>query len=226
MTLRRPLVIRNATRWSTVDLRRLVAAGLAAHGLTHCTVHVVYRRANSGVVGRARVGERGACRTAAQAMWLHMERVPPAEGKLVALFPDKVAIFVAQTIDHEIYHLRGLHHRNFPKHVLRNDRERTPPPWWTAEMRLTWRLPKTPKPAPTPDAKRAARLAHARALLSKATTRAKRAETIRAMWAAKVSRIEREIARSTEPTAIVNAVEGPSVSADETRPLAAAHTYI
>lgn len=206
------IVVRNATRWSTADLRRLVAAGLAAHGLAHCTVHVAYRRARSRVLGRALVGQRGACRTAARVMWLGLERVPDAEAKLVAMFPDKAAALVAQTIDHEIYHLRGLHHRNFPKHVLQNDAANRSPPWWTAEMRLAWRLPATPKPPPTAADRRAARLAHAQALLRRAETRAKRAETLRAKWTRAVHRIERAIAAAAAaPVAI------PETAGDGTR---------
>jgi hypothetical protein len=185
----RPLVLRNHTRWATADLRRIVAAGLAAHGLVRCTVHITYaRRAAQKLAGRARIGTRGSCATAAGVMWLYLPR-PPADGAWLARL-------VASTVDHEVYHLRGLRHGAFPAHA-RWVTPDAPPPWWGPALgAVAWCAPAAPKPRPTAPERRAVRLAHAQALLAKAVTRTKRAATIEARWAKTVRRIEREIEKA------------------------------
>lgn len=97
---------------------------------------------------------------------------------------------VAGTVDHECYHLRGLHHRNFPRHAMGPNHQA---PWWEDGMQLR-RV--SPEPKVTVDLgdrvelieRREKREAHMRAMLAKAETRLKRAETIAKKWRVRVKR--------------------------------------
>lgn len=96
------LVIENRTRWSGRTIRSLMILGLEQHGIKdHCQVLVRYRRKGAKVCGRAAVGGR----------W--MELLMPEECQ----DPELEARRLTAVIDHEIIHLRGFRHRDFPAHA-------------------------------------------------------------------------------------------------------------
>lgn len=97
---------------------------------------------------------------------------------------------VASTVDHECYHLRGLEHRQFPKHVLRASHEA---PWFSEKTMVLRRAEDKPPEVVSLDERRDARLAHAQKMHERATTRLKRAKTIEDKWKRRVKNIEKTI---------------------------------
>jgi hypothetical protein len=105
------------------------------------------------------------------------------------LSPIDYAKNVASTIDHECYHLRGLHHRNFPKHVLKRGHQA---PWFEEGMVLRWAPPVT-KLRPSLDEKREEKLAHMQSMHTKSLTRLKRAQTIEKKWRVRMHTAEKRM---------------------------------
>lgn len=134
----------NSTRWSTEDLRRIIAASMRARGVKSTRVTVTIAKAKKYVTGFARLGR-----------WVGPTQLSPnvvaprrfiQGGYMTIRIPPEVdPCEVARVIDHEVAHLAGL----------------------------------------------ANRFEHAQVMLSRAETRAKRAQTILMKWRRRVSAMRR-----------------------------------
>jgi hypothetical protein len=188
------LTIVNSTRWDSRDIARIVRRGLRAHGLTRCHVIVAYRRAGSRVLGLASVGKRGRRCLAAGWMQLNLDRLDenlPLSSASSAMTPvDFIAREVAATVDHEIYHLRGLNHRQFPKHVHKGH-----VPWFDKDLIMRWH-PRLAAAAPSAEDRRETRLRHAEAMHAKSLKRLKLAKTIEKRWRRRLHAIDSQIKKA------------------------------
>jgi hypothetical protein len=172
------LKFENRTRWDGRVIRSLVLLGLREHGIRdRCEVVVRYQRKGSTICGLAAVGGR----------W--MELIMPRETD-PGLDLGVVVRKLSSTIDHEILHLRGLMHRQFPAHA----RYCTPKgaPWHPPGC---LELPVLGVLGADTAAKDPflVKLAHARKMHGKALTRLKRAATIEAKWKRRVKAMEKRV---------------------------------
>jgi len=173
------LNIFNKTRWDGKVIRSLVLRGLREHGIEdRCDVVIRYERKGSSICGLAAVGGR----------WMEL-RLPREQGD-----PLLVVKKLSSTIDHECLHLRGMRHRQFPAHARYCTTRGAP--WHPEDCRGIVLIPEPA--APSLEEKRASKLAHARGMLAKATTRLKRAATIEARWRRRVKDLERRSGASPE----------------------------
>ena len=174
--------LRNETEFRSDDVRRLVSAALRAVGFLPGArpprFDVVPSR-SSRVSGFAALG------TDRRFHGLRARlRLPPRR-----LWTDDTWRDIVATTVHECMHLVGSEHRDMTEGQYRCT---LPLPAWAADLQL-----RDAEPAPTVSreervaAARGDRLEHARAMLKKAETRSKRAETIRKKWARRLRELER-----------------------------------
>ena len=125
------------------------------------------------------------------------------------LTPDMTPRELAWLIEHELLHNRGLHHKDYAPGLRwwhRAPEEVRP---WAARLPMPkLKVARAPKPKPTVEQKRAARLAHAEAMLARAATRRRRAETIEKKWKRTVARMRREAERTAAPPLPMAATKG------------------
>jgi hypothetical protein len=171
--------ITNATNYQTADLRAIVAKVAADELEDHprkrlaLRVEVVYTR--GGGVGMSGIAWRRSCRVRL--------RVPRTNAG---------PVLFAWLAAHEIAHVRGMGHRKMPdylNHFTATSRER----WgWAAAFPLRQAAPVQKSAL----AAYQARLAHVQGMLRLADTRLKRATTIRAKWARRVSLAQKRLAQA------------------------------
>jgi len=171
--------LRNETAYNATDLKRLVrrvAVDEVPATARPFTVRVRYQRAGSSTTGYA---------------WEWSRRV------VLLMYRDgnQDLRWFAQTIAHELAHLRGVHHRAMRgtryTGVLHLDQFD-----WARDFPLRHQ-PKVPAKV-DPRVQQELALAHARTMLAKADTRLKRAHTIRTKWNRTVNRLERKAAHTTK----------------------------
>jgi len=176
----------NGTWWSTEDLRRIIAASMKARGVKSTRVTVTIAKAKKYVTGFARLGR-----------WVGPTQLSPnvvaprrfiQGGYMTIRIPAEVdPCDVARVIDHEVAHLAGLKHADMGEAL------------YNCTQSLDWLPNALPILAPEaePDgtalaaASRANRFEHAKVMLARAETRAKRAQTILKKWRRRVSAMQR-----------------------------------
>jgi hypothetical protein len=174
--------ITNHTNWNTRDIARLIhrCAELENVSLKNARVTVKNRRNGGWKLGHCTYGT------------LLNPRV-----RMLLLIPKEPvldSIQLAHVICHELAHAKGLRHTE-----MRNIRYGWADGWkeyyqWAAEYTIAVK----PEPAQlTIEDRRAKRLEHARAMLRRAATRAKRARTIETRWKRRVVALCRTV--SPEP---------------------------
>jgi len=178
---------KNATHWSTADLRR-IAARVAAQELSdsdrqawqrrHLHVQIGYTRRAAVLCGRATL--RGT--------WARLN--VPRE----AVDPVRFAWLCA----HEFSHTRGLVHARFPGWLMYFTDESAARYSWAAALPIR---AKAVPAAPTAAATAARAHAHALQMFRKAQARQKRAATIARKWARRVRYYERKAAAASAPAA-------------------------
>ncbi len=160
--------IRNNTHWSTRDLRRFITRCAKQEGIKTAYMTIVYNRCID--------------------VWVSGNASCPGWNVKIKLPSYSVdQIDLAHTIAHEFAHNRGVTHRQ----MTGDPYYRRVGRWreiyaWAQDLPLTKISPKA-KARPSVDAK----LAHAQAMLARATSRIKRASTILRKWKLKVRYYER-----------------------------------
>ena len=208
------LKLKNATAYDGRILRSMVLRGLAAHGIDapgHLKVDVRYKRRGTNRCGRARLGETLDNGTKLYGRWMEIlidrPQAEPAGRPARTMVEDGVgdgaanakalALHISATIDHELYHTRGLRHRAFPTHARWCHQNGAPwhDPTWKLEAKV-----EAAKDKPSKDALVEKKLEHCRAMLKAANTRLKRATTLQKKWARKLRDLERKLALSLPET--------------------------
>ena len=172
-------ITRNASAFRTSDLRKLIRLACKAVGAKRDKrFHIGASRRHNVISGRAYIGTRG--KVEYKPVWLTI-------GK------DCTLEEIARTIAHELMHSVGVSHRD----MTPEQRKCTQPVPWAEgfELRRKKDLEPAKAQSETP-AERGARLvakreAHARAMLKRAITRRKRAESVEKKWREKVCYYER-----------------------------------
>lgn len=203
--------IDNRTKWSTDDLRAIIAACLKSRGVpsTGLEVEVVsskQRISGRAVIGRWRVGfvwkkEPPKVLVYGEWMLLRLPNPSKASAKRKGYTESPVAaqrtladgfwteqdarrrMTFACVVDHEVAHLQGLRHEEMSDDL----HHCTQPTPWLGELQLREESAEVVDVA----AARSDRAEHARAMLAKAETRLKRAETIAKRWRRRVAGYER-----------------------------------
>lgn len=162
----------NETNWETRDIARLVrhCAELENVSLKYARVTVKNRRSNGWKLGHCTYGSL-------LRPYVRMLLLIPRE-------PVVNSVQLAAVVAHELGHAKGLRHPE-----MRNVRYGWVEGWrehygWAAEYQIA------AKPEPrraTTEERRAHRLAHAREMLQRAATRARRAATIEKRWKRRVT---------------------------------------
>lgn len=105
-------------------------------------------------------------------------------------------------LSHWLFRLRhpnerphGKAHARFERRLIRQVVQRG---WLDGRLKTTAKEP-TPTPAPVPEQRATAAIEHAERMLAKATTRAKRAETIRRKWERRLRARQRAAAAKATP---------------------------
>lgn len=187
--------IKNQTRWSTADLRALYKAALKAAGASAGGALVVKNRRGAGVGGNCwlgRHGRPGLCtlrlptpETEARGVALSSALAAEAQKEGAPWAPYAPASFrdqVARTMHHEALHAIGARHKDMTE----------PQMYCTQSVEWARGLALNVEPAaPVQKAAFSDKLAHARSMLARAVTRAKRAGTIEKKWARRVKMLER-----------------------------------
>lgn len=172
--------LENKSSYRDDDIRQIVRAACKAAGVRcdELRLKVTNQRSNARYEGKANCAP--GCRDWSSAyMWLYLRR--PADLKATVL----VAL-------HEAMHLAGARHAD----MTEEQRSCTGPmPAWAEGLQL--RIKESPSREEQSAALRASRLSHAEAMLKKAHTRAKRAETIRKKWERRVRALNRASSRSS-----------------------------
>jgi hypothetical protein len=176
--------LKNETVFRDDDIRALlrkslVAVGYDTKGRLPLVVEFVHCR-SPRTSGRASIGDD----RRAHGLWMKL-RVP----KRSAWRPDTWREVVAVTV-HECMHLVGSRHRDMTDAQLFCT---LPLPSWARDLQPL-RVAETqlaPPRAERMSAARADRLEHAQAMLKKAETRLKRADTIRTKWQRRVKALSR-----------------------------------
>jgi hypothetical protein len=183
--MRLKLALENRTQYRGSDLRALISRAVLAAGWANpqrlLVVEVVYARGGF-VTGRARIGESGKDPGA----WMRLRLPNYNHGWILQYVGDTVERQVALVALHEAMHLVGARHKDMTPNQLHCT---GPMPKWAEGLQLREQEAKLPEEREA--AFRANRLEHAQAMLRKAETRAKRAETIRTKWRRRVAALER-----------------------------------
>jgi hypothetical protein len=185
--IRSTMKLVNKTEWSTKDLRKICLAGIKANGVNQrgYRVEVSYQKGKSHKTNRQQcfVGGRGYIQIPVFKLFMWGPQAY-ADKKMMPLSADEMR-GLAGTINHEIWHNQGLHHRdmyNCLGAVL--DREESSPEKTAWAKDLTLR-PKE-KRIVTRKARSDVKREHAEKMLSRASRRLKTAKTIFAKWQRKV----------------------------------------
>lgn len=177
--------IRNHTHYVTADLRRIIARcadhELEAAHRRRVIVTVTYSRRKDSCSGHATIGGNWAT------VRINKHAPNPAAFALVTA--------------HEFKHLRGWTHKQMKGRYSDDDTSRYA---WAAGLPLAVKTPAR-KVRPTVDAK----IAHARLMVKRATTRAKRAATLLRKWQRRVRLLERK-ATNAAIDALPIAAGGPA----------------
>lgn len=204
--------ITNKTKWSTDDLRAIISAALSARGVPSTGLAVEVVPSKQWITGRAVLGkmrdahvplreyhllERRADGSVIVPKKMHYghwmilrlpnpvriaEHVETEEAK--AHIASKRFLRFARVVEHEVAHLQGLTHPMMSEALYECTQDVS---GWLGELKLN------PAPEEVCDkaAARADRLGHAREKLKLATTREKRATTLRKKWERRVRALER-----------------------------------
>lgn len=169
--------LKNGTPYRDDDLRAIVREACKAAGVSCKKLRFVVKLRRSGRLANFH-GGRASCRPGRRARWIsaYLELILPRP-EFVSL---KETALVAL---HEAMHLAGATHSSMTEEQLHCT---GPLPAWAASLELRVQDQSPPK-GERLAAARADRLAHAEAMLARAVTRAKRAETIRKKWARRVT---------------------------------------
>lgn len=170
--------INNQTNWETRDLARLIhrCAELENVSLKYARVTVKNRRSNGWKLGHCTYGSLLNPRVR---MLLLIPREPVVD-----------SVQLAAVVTHELGHAKGFRHSD-----MRNVRYGWVQGWkeyhgWAAAYTIAAK----PEPVrPSIEDRRAQRLAHAREMLQRAATRAKRALTIERRWKRRVNALCRSV---------------------------------
>jgi len=201
------LKLKNATAYDGRVLRSMVLRGLESHGIDavsgHFKVDVRYKRRGTNRCGRARLGETLDNGVKLYGSWMEIlidrpqaeSAAPPARTMVEDIVGDgaakALALHISATIDHELYHTRGLHHRAFPAHARWCHNNGAP--WHDHAWRLEAKV-EAVRVKPSKDALAEKKLAHCKAMLKAANTRLKRATTLQKKWSRKLRDLERKLA--------------------------------
>lgn len=191
------MILENRTRYRTADLEAVILAALAEAGLgrgSHDRVVVVYGTGFSGWCFKGRITRwNGHAR-----MRLRVPRPSTAGAQDGWTFDVTAFVWLVR---HEVGHWRGLDHSQM--HPLLRDWKPwqaagKPLPAWAADLSVAIEdtEPDLRKPRPTADAKREAKIEHARTMLAKSERKAKLADTLVKRWARRVAAAERAIAKA------------------------------
>lgn len=176
----------NRTRWSTEDLRRIIAASMRARGVRSTGVTVRISPSKTHVTGWAYIGR-----------WVGGVEISPTmktvrrfrQGMEMAIrIPSEFdPCYLARVIDHEVAHLAGLGHKDMGE-ALYNCTQALD---WLPSVPPVITLEAEPEGEAIAAASRANRFEHAKVMLARAETRAKRAQTILKKWRRRVSAMQR-----------------------------------
>lgn len=181
--------ITNTTHWRTDHLRAILQPAaeleLDPADRKRLVVRIVYSRQPGRVSGRARLGGRHVSRLVPLTVLLRIPRdsVDPRDFAWLAC--------------HEFAHSRGQRHRGMAAWYR----------WgWQNHQRYAFAEGRPierpqPKPKPTWEAVRLAKLAHAQAMLKAADTRLKRATTIHRKWKRRVAYYQKQLEHVALPDA-------------------------